>query len=383
MIYYFHYNLPPSSFDEDTFSSPTKTFNQVYEGLTDAAVVGPNDEASSLTLTTPSSMSILNDLFGNSPPSWTVATWDDEPSDDCWRVSGGTWQLGGTVGGLDSAKTYNVVVLAPNPNSGRTISLRVNGGTEQQFTQTNDASQAPREFQVSGVTSIELQGREISGGSVYVKSWYIEEVTPAADTTPPTFASAPEVTNTTDSGHSIGTTLSEPGTVYGIRMTNGATPPADDTEFMALYDGGVTGDVLEVKSASASNSATLVFSTGSAGTAYDYYILAEDDEGTPNVQASPTLVEATTAASQVPGIGAITVQKDGTAVQASDWSINITLVSGGTEVYSGSSIASDASGVISAINASSGSVGDAVRVEGYSASNNYGFVFAQNLEDNA
>jgi len=381
MIYYFHYNLPPSSFDEDTFSSPTKTFNQVYEGLTDAAVVGPNDEASSLTLTTPSSMSMLNDLFGNSPPSWTVATWDDELSDDCWRVSGGTWQSGGTVGGLDSAKTYKVVVLAPNPNSGRTISLRVNGGTEQQFIQTNDASQTPREFQVSGVTSIDLQGREISGGSVYVKSWYIEEVTPAADTTAPTFTSAPAVTNTTDSGHSIAATLNEAGTIYGVRLANGASAPSA-AQVKAGQDS--TGSAApEAKSGAASNSATLVFSTGSANTPYDYYILAEDDEGTPNVQASPTLVEATTAASQVPGISAITVQKDGTAVQASDWSININLVSGGTEVYSGSSIASDASGVISAINASSGSVGDAVRVEGYSASNNYGFVFTQNLEDNA
>ena len=85
----------------------------------------------------------------------------------------------------------------------------------------------------------------------------------------------------------------------------------------------------------------------------------------------------------VPGISAITVQKDGTAVQASDWAINIALVSDGTEVYSGSTISSDASGVISAINTTGGSVGDSVRVEGYSSANNYGFVFTQNLEDNA
>lgn len=203
----------------------------------------------------------------------------------------------------------------------------------------------------------------------------------AADTAAPTFVSGPEVSATTDSGHTLSATLDEAGTLYGVRLANGAGAP-NSAQVKAGQDS--TGSAApEAKSAVAANSADLVFSTGSASTAYDYYIVAEDDEATPNLQATPTLVVGTTNAVAVPGISALTIQQEGAAVQATDWAINITLVSGGTEVYSGSAIASDASGIIAAIDTTGGSVGDPVRVEGYSDSNNFGFVFTQNLEDNA
>jgi len=114
----------------------------------------------------------------------------------------------------------------------------------------------------------------------------------SADTTPPTFNSAPAVTATGVSGHTIEATLSEQGTIYGVRLANGASAP-DSAQVKAGND--ASGSVApEAQSVSAANDGSLVFSSGSANTPYDYYVVAEDDEGTPNVQASPTLVEATT-----------------------------------------------------------------------------------------
>lgn len=114
----------------------------------------------------------------------------------------------------------------------------------------------------------------------------------AADTTAPTFTVAPAVTATTSSGHTISATLDEPGTLYGVRLANGAVAP-NSAQVKAGQDS--TGAAApEAKSAAAANSADLVFSTGAASTAYDYYIVAEDDETTPNLQATPALVTDTT-----------------------------------------------------------------------------------------
>jgi len=294
-----------------------------------------------------------------------------------------------TISGLDDAKTYTLYGLSSSSVSGRSSAWTVNGGgtvqeVPDEIAGVNNNSESAiftGVSPVSGVITLEVKKAASSSGDSYVAAAAIEEEASAGDTTPPTFDTAPNVTATTETGHSIAATLNEAGTIYGVRLANGATAPTS-AQVKAGQDS--TGSAApEAKSSAAANSATLVFSTGSASTAYDYYIVAEDDEGTPNVQASPTLVEATTAAAQVPGISAITVQKDGVAVQTADWVINISLVSDGTEVYPETTVSSDASGVISAINTDSGSVGDAVIVEGFSSSNNYGFKFTQNLDDNA
>jgi|GEM_PF-4595949 len=270
-------------------------------------------------------------------------------------------------------------------SSGESGTVSVNGGAPVALAGTGIATMNLTETtQVSAVA--DAQG-EISfllenskASYAHVNAARIYEMT-GTDTAAPVFSSGPSVSATTPDGHTIGATINEPGTIYGVRLANGAPAPSSAQVKAGQDSTGAAAP--EAKSGVADNSVSLVFSTGSVSTPYDYYIVAEDDEATPNLQASPTLVEATTSPTAVPGISAITAQKDGTAVQTSDWAINITLVSGGSEVYAGSSISSDASGTISAINATGGNVGDSVRVEGFSASNNYGFVFTQNLEDNA
>lgn len=374
------------AFQNNTAPANTnKTWNDVRKNSSSLGLVDDGGVSTGWTLDYPVA---TNAIAGNGANEVGTgdASWVDEAVimyEGHYYGDDVTWMVI-NITGLNNAETYDLAFTASQPVDRKT-EVRVNGGTSQVLNADAIQKQTGDVIFFNGVSpssgQITIEYRSVTGSSAYIMAGYIEEVVAASDTTPPTFTSAPAVTATTDSGHGIAATLNEAGTVYGIRMTNGATPPADDTEFMALYDGGVTGDVLEIKSAAASNSATLTFSTGSASTAYDYYILAEDDESTPNVQASPTLVGATTAAAQVPGISAITVQKDNVAVQASDWELEITLASNGSEVYSGSSIASSASGVISAVTTTGGSVGDSVRVEGCSPSNEYSFIFYQNLED--
>lgn len=120
--------------------------------------------------------------------------------------------------------------------------------------------------------------------------------TVGGDVTPPVFTSAPSVTNTTTTGHTVTATLNENGTIYGVRLANGATAPTSAQVKAGTDASDVAAPEAKSAAAIASSSQDLVFSTGSAATDYDYYIVAEDDEGSPNLQATPTLVEATTSA---------------------------------------------------------------------------------------
>lgn len=107
-----------------------------------------------------------------------------------------------------------------------------------------------------------------------------------ADVTPPTFDTVPAIDTTTDQGHTIDFTLNEGGTVYGVRIAQGGSAPTP-AQVKAGTD-GADAAALEVKSvvvaAGVENSFT--FSTASASTVYDYYIVAEDDADPVNLQAA-------------------------------------------------------------------------------------------------
>jgi hypothetical protein len=122
----------------------------------------------------------------------------------------------------------------------------------------------------------------------------------AADTTAPTFNAAPAVTATSETGHTIASTLNEAGTLYGVRLASGATAPSSAQVVAGQNNAGSAAPEAVSVAATAATSADLTFSTGAASTAYDYYIVAQDDEGTPNLQAAPTLASATTAAAAGP-----------------------------------------------------------------------------------
>jgi hypothetical protein len=84
-------------------------------------------------------------------------------------------------------------------------------------------------------------------------------------------------------------------------------------------------------------------------------------------------------ATAVPGIGQLTVQFEGVAINVADWHIITRLAADQSILYNQTGQSSDASGNISAFATTSGSVGDPVRVEGLSAADAYSFVIEQNL----
>jgi hypothetical protein len=284
------------------------------------------------------------------------------------------------------AGTYNIRGFSSVGNPSRITSWRVNGGALQSLANHNgSAAQNANDVRFNGITAdgtnpilIEYRRADASGGAAYATALYIEDV-PASDTTAPTFVSAPTVTVTSDTGHTISSTLNESGALYAVRLASGATAPSSPQVVAGQNNTGAAALEAVSVAATAATSADLTFSTGAASTAYDYYIVAEDDEATPNLQAAPTLVSATTAAAAVPGIGQLTVQFEGVAINVADWHIITRLAADQSILYNQTGQSSDASGNIAAFATTSGSVGDPVRVEGLSAADAYSFVIEQNL----
>lgn len=122
-----------------------------------------------------------------------------------------------------------------------------------------------------------------------------------ADTTPPAFDEAPSVGSVTSSGFIPSASIDEGGTIYYVVVADGAVAPSV-AQVKAGQDasGGVAlaNDSEAVGSTPFTSSFTAVTSL-SASTAYDIYFVAEDDEGTPNEQASVTKVDVTTIAAGV------------------------------------------------------------------------------------
>ncbi len=115
-----------------------------------------------------------------------------------------------------------------------------------------------------------------------------------ADVTPPAFEnSTPSVSTITFSGATLNGDLDEDGTIYYVVVADGAAAPSvsqvklgQDNSGSAALDSG--------SFATSSTTGNSVISGLSANTAYDIYVVAQDDEGTPNVQAAVTLVNLTT-----------------------------------------------------------------------------------------
>ncbi len=111
------------------------------------------------------------------------------------------------------------------------------------------------------------------------------------DTTPPTFTSGPTAQNIAQTDFQIAAQLNEPGTIYAVVVADGAAAPTS-TEVKNGTGSGGTGE-LATDSALDSGSGVVLSLTGlSQLTAYDVYVVGEDDDN--NLMLTPTLVEVTT-----------------------------------------------------------------------------------------
>ena len=121
----------------------------------------------------------------------------------------------------------------------------------------------------------------------------------AGDSTAPVFQnSTPSQNSVNDTQVVINVDIDEAGSAYAVIVADGATAPTSaEVRNGQSNGGGAPIDSGNVTLNSGGFSGTITLTGLAAGTSYDVYVVAEDDEGTPNRQASPTRVDITTSTS--------------------------------------------------------------------------------------
>ena len=152
---------------------------------------------------------------------------------------------------------------------------------------------------ISGLTngtsySVSLRG--VNGVGTGIASSSVSVV--PADTTAPTFDTAPSVSSVTSFGFTPSASIDEAGVIYYVVVADGDTAPS----VAQVKAGNNSSDTAAAAAASSTVSSSPFDSSFSAitsltgGTAYDAYFVGADDESTPNDQSSVTKVEITTLA---------------------------------------------------------------------------------------
>ncbi|OEK07197.1 dockerin type I domain-containing protein [Roseivirga misakiensis] len=119
----------------------------------------------------------------------------------------------------------------------------------------------------------------------------------SSDTDSPTFDTAPLASSVTTTGFTAGASIDEGGDIYYVVVADGATAPTPANVIAGQANGGGS----PIASGSGTNltdpfTLSSAVTSLTAGTAYDVYFIARDDESTPNVQATVTKVDVTTLA---------------------------------------------------------------------------------------
>ena len=116
-----------------------------------------------------------------------------------------------------------------------------------------------------------------------------------SDFTAPTWtAEYPKFSNVTPTSIDLTFNLNEPGTAYYVILANDATAPTSAEVKAGTASGGgpaVASGSKQIDAASTDYTSSIVGLTPS--TSYDIYVVAEDDETTPNLQATPVKIDVT------------------------------------------------------------------------------------------
>ncbi|RNF53082.1 DUF4347 domain-containing protein, partial [Marinomonas hwangdonensis] len=200
----------------------------------------------------------------------------------------------GTYGGV--AAKHGV----PDPGEGPFIWNVSNGSNSAQVSVN---MMQPTQFNLSSlgaVTQLTITSSVTTGHDFVIDTIQFEK--PASDTAAPTFDSTPSVSNISATTVDLETDIDEAGKVYYVVVADGAQPPT-----AAQVKAGVSYDDNNGRGATVITSGNATVSGGdfsntfnvtglTASTSYDIYVVAEDDESTPNMQSSVTKVDVTTIA---------------------------------------------------------------------------------------
>ncbi|WP_141719633.1 dockerin type I domain-containing protein [Roseivirga misakiensis] len=228
-----------------------------------------------------------------------------------YRVAGGLWEFARTSGSITSAS------IESNDGSEfdlESISLRLggsgscridgfrDGSSSAVATTTVSTSTTLTAFSLTGVSGFDNVDKvtvTIITGATTVIRWdnLVFGTAAASDTDPPTFDVAPSASSVTTTGFTAGASIDEGGDIYYVVVADGATAPTPANVIAGKANGGGS----PIASGSGTN-LTDPFTLSSAvtgltaGTAYDVYFIARDDESSPNIQATVTKVDVTTLA---------------------------------------------------------------------------------------
>jgi hypothetical protein len=158
--------------------------------------------------------------------------------------------------------------------------------TDATMSDINPGTIALRQY--SATQNIQVDGIRIG------KTWAEAVIaTSAADVTPPVFNPGfPKVTNIKATQSDIQVNLDEAGKAYYIVVPDGSAAPTAAQVFAKANYGAVTlvaSGEITVTTGGSAVSATITGLTDK--TNYDIYIVAQDDETTPNKQATPAMVD--------------------------------------------------------------------------------------------
>jgi hypothetical protein len=247
------------------------------------------------------------------PTGWTKVENVDQESTPA-NVHGGTYSAKHTGGTSDLAQT--IVVEA-----GKTYNLsfwyKVSGGNcriwsywkEGSTSLTENAAELRpstylpqdadwQQYSVTiespaTATDLYLEIRTYSGAIAYLDDFLFEQVT-IIDNDPPVWeATYPKAVNVEDVQFDLLAQLDEASTVYYVVLDDGATAPTVAEVIAGTGSAGAAA--VAAGSFTAGLSETTETVTGLVvETSYDVYVVAQDDEDTPNVQDAVSLVEITT-----------------------------------------------------------------------------------------
>ncbi|MBC9071577.1 DUF4347 domain-containing protein [Thauera sp. CAU 1555] len=182
---------------------------------------------------------------------------------------------------VDTGQTHSYSLVSGTGDTDNAL-FNISGATLR----ANDTStMAP------GTYSVRVQTDDGAGGT-YQETFSITVV----DNVAPGFdESTPATANLTATTLDLTASLNEAGTLYYVVVADGAAAP-NAAQVRAGQDAGGSAAMKSGSAAVASGAFTHTFNfTGlTAETAYDIYVVGEDDEGSPNLMGAPVKVDVTT-----------------------------------------------------------------------------------------
>ncbi|OEK07184.1 dockerin type I domain-containing protein [Roseivirga misakiensis] len=165
----------------------------------------------------------------------------------------------------------------------------------------NDITLADMSFDIAGTgtnVSIRVVMKSNGGDETFIiDNMRLTGDVAASDTDPPAFDVTPSASSVSTTGFTAGASIDEGGDIYYVVVADGATSPTPTNVIAGQANGGGS----PIASGSGTNltdpfTLSSAVTSLTAGTAYDVYFIARDDESTPNVQATVTKVDVTTLA---------------------------------------------------------------------------------------